>query len=477
MMLPVVVIVGRPNVGKSTLFNFLTGSRNALVADVPGVTRDRQYGQGKIGENAFIVVDTGGIGESSEGLDGLTREQANLAIAEADIVLFMVDARSGLTPIDLEIAQTLRKLQKPVVLVANKAEGLEVAVAVGEFLQFGLQASYAISAAHGRNIKPMMTELLAPFCLKTQEEEAKSEDELKNTPNEGVKIAIIGRPNAGKSTLVNRILGEERVIVSDYAGTTRDSIYIPFERFDKKYILIDTAGVRRKSKITDQVEQISVIKTLQAIQDAQVVVFLIDAQEGLTVQDLTMLAFAIDAGRALVIAVNKWDHLPVEQRLNVKEQLRRKLAFANFAQIHFISAKHGTNVGNLFPSIDKAYASAMKDIATPFLNKILADAVTVNPPPRVEGRRIKLRYAHCGGHNPPIIVIHGNQTEHLSTAYKRYLAATFLKALKLEGTPIRIETKNGVNPYDGKKEKLTPKQAMVKRRERRIEKKKREVVG
>lgn len=455
-MIPVIAIVGRPNVGKSTLFNSLTKTRDAVVADMPGVTRDRQYGQGRMGEKPFVVIDTGGIGGEHAGIEGLTAQQAAQAIMEADVVLFVVDARRGNAPADSVIAQQLRKLNKSVTLVLNKVDGLDPNIAAADFHALGLNKPFPISAAHGQGVEELIRYVLRPF----------SYDEPTSTEidTSAIKIAIAGKPNVGKSTLVNRMLGEERVIVYDAPGTTRDSIYIPLERLGKKYILIDTAGVRRKAQVTEAIEKISVVKTLQAISESHVVIFVIDARTGITEQDLHLLGFILEAGKALVIAINKWDGLTLDHREEVKKGIDRRLTFADFAQIKTISALHGTGVGNLFDAIKLAYDSAMKKLPTPVLTKILQSAVTQHQPPLVHGRRIKLRYAHAGGHNPPLIVIHGTQTAHLPADYRRYLASTYRKALRLVGTPIKIQLKEGENPFKGKPNPLTQKQLRKRQR-------------
>lgn len=436
--LPVIAIVGRPNVGKSTLFNRLTKTRDALVADMPGLTRDRQYGQGKVGNKPYIIVDTGGLGDEETPVDALMAEQAQQAIQEADYILFMVDGRAGLTAADQTIARSLRKLSKPLSLVINKSEGLSLMVAA-DFYSLGLGEPQLIAAAHGENIDDLMRHVLNELP------DAETNDDL--VADEGIKIAIVGRPNVGKSTLVNRMLGEERVVVYDAPGTTRDSIAIPFERFGKHYTLIDTAGVRRKRSVDEMIEKFSVIKTLQAIESANVVVLIINAQEGITEQDLHLLGYVIDAGRALVIAVNKWDGLTQEQRDTVRTGLDRRLVFVNFAKIKFISALHGTGVGELYPLIEDAYLAATKNLSTSELTRLLEQAVATHQPPLVHGRRVKLRYAHPGGHNPPVIVIHGKQTSALPNAYKRFLESFYRKALKMSGTPIRIEFRDSANPY------------------------------
>ncbi|NPU94640.1 MAG: ribosome biogenesis GTPase Der [Gammaproteobacteria bacterium] len=457
-MKPVIALVGRPNVGKSTLFNRLTKTRDAIVADMPGLTRDRQYGDAAWGEHQFIVIDTGGITGDEEGVDVHMRNQSLQAVEEAHAVLFMVDAQVGLTPVDELLAQTLRLRQKPVFLVVNKVDGLNPDVVTADFFRLGMGDTYPIAAAHGRGVSQLMDSVFA--ALPSQ---PAIEDLGEGVPT-GIKMAIVGRPNVGKSTLVNRMLGEERVIVFDMPGTTRDSVYIPFERRDKHYTIIDTAGVRKRGKVFESVEKFSVIKTLQAVEDAHVVVMVLDAREGVVDQDMHLLGFVLETGRSLVVVINKWDGMSHDDKQKVKTDIERRLGFIDFAKIHFISALHGTGVGELYASIQKAYESAFKKLSTPFLTKILEDALTDHQPPLVGGRRIKLRYAHMGGSNPPLIVIHGNQTESVPNSYKRYLENTFRKVMDLEGTPIRIEFKTGDNPFAGKRNMLTPRQVYKKER-------------
>lgn len=455
-MLPVIALVGRPNVGKSTLFNRLTRTRDALVANRPGLTRDRQYGIGRIGPRPYVAVDTGGLTGEESGLDGLLAKQVWLAIEEADHVLFMVDAREGLTPGDIEVAERLRRLAKPCTLVVNKSDGLAPELAEAEFHALGLGEPVAIAAVHGRGVTQLMDQVLAAW----------PENETVDSPKgpEGVAVAIVGRPNVGKSTLVNRILGEERVLTFDEPGTTRDSIFIPFQRDGQSYTLIDTAGVRRRSRITDVVEKFSIIKTLQAIERAQIVLLLVDARQGISEQDATLVGHVLESGRGLILVINKWDGLTPEQRQQVRDDLDRKLSFLDFAQRHFISALHGSGVGNLFGTIAQVHANAFRKLPTPELTRVLAAAVAEHQPPVVNGHRIKLRYAHQGGQNPPIIVIHGNQTESLPEAYRRFLTNRFREAFHLEGTPIRIELRSGENPFEGRTNELTPRQVRKRRR-------------
>lgn len=455
-MLPVIAIVGRPNVGKSTLFNQLTKSRNAIVADLPGLTRDRQYGEGKVGEHPYIVIDTGGIGEEGRDIDGRMTEQARLAIAESDIIIFLVDIRAGVTAADQKITQELRQSKKTVFLVANKADGIDIAVMQAELFQLGLGEPIPIAATHGRGVKGLMEIIQADFPQDIETQEVESE---------GIKFAIVGRPNVGKSTLVNRILGEERVVVYDEPGTTRDSIHINFTRRDTPYTIIDTAGVRRRARVKQGVEKFSVVKTLTAVEESDVVILVIDGREAITEQDLHILGFVIEAGKALIIAVNKWDGLsPDERELNRKE-LDRRLSFVNYAEQFFISALHGSRVGDLFPAIERAYRSASQSLSTAEVNDVLQEAVKKHTPPLVRGRRVKCRYAHAGGRCPPLIVIHGNQLESLPQSYLRYLMNCFREKFKLVGTPIRIELKTSDNPFKGRKNPLTPRQ---KRRRQRL---------
>lgn len=458
-MLPVIALVGRPNVGKSTLFNRLTRSRDALVADLSGLTRDRKYGEGRLGERDYMVVDTGGISGDEDGIDYKMAEQSLVAIDEADIVLFLVDGRAGLNPADEMIADHLRRCEKESYLIVNKTDGLDPDVAMADFYGLGLSEPLPIAASHGRGVTQLIEHVLRDIPLREEKEEDEEWERQK-------KVAIVGRPNVGKSTLVNRILGEDRVVVFDEAGTTRDSIYIPFERDGDPYTLIDTAGVRRRKNVTEAVEKFSIIKTLRAIKDANVVVLVIDAQEGVSDQDLHMLGYVLDAGRSLVIALNKWDGMTGEEKEVVREQLRRRLEFVSFARMHFISALHGSGVGNLFGSVDEAYGFAMQKWPTNKLTRMLEDIVADHQPPLVNGNRIKLRYAHQGGSNPPVIVIHGNQTNSLPGSYKRYLENKFTKVLGIKGTPLRFEFKSSENPFKDKKNELSKRQVMKKLRQK-----------
>jgi len=459
-MRPVIALVGRPNVGKSTLFNRLTRSRDALVANIPGLTRDRQYGQGMVGDRPYIVIDTGGITGDEAGIDFEMAAQSLQAIEEADAVLFLVDAREGFTPVDANLLDHLRKKNKAFSLVVNKVDGLDIEQALAEFYTTGLDDLFPITASQGRGVKRMMEQVLARFPQEEAESPADSQDP-------GIKIAIAGCPNVGKSTLVNRMLGEERVVVFDQPGTTRDSVYIPFERHGRHYTLIDTAGIRRRGKTRETAEKFSVVKSLQAIQDANVVVMVIDARKGIVEQDLHLLDYIIQSGRGLVIALNKWDGMDLEQKTQVKVDIRRRLGFADFAQVHFISAKFGTGVGDLYRSIHKAYESASKALSTNLLTRILQAAVNEHQPPSVNNRRIKLRYAHTGGHNPPLIVVHGKQTDKLPDSYRRYLEKYFREVLKLEGTPVRVELKSSDNPFTENEKDLSQRQVAQKRRIRK----------
>ena len=456
-MIPVIAIVGRPNVGKSTLFNRLTKARDALVADYSGLTRDRKYGEGEFAGQRFIAIDTGGISGEEEGIDSVMAMQSFLAIEEADAILFLVDCRDGLTVADEALAKTLRRKTVPVFIVANKIDGSNPDIALVDFYGLGFAKVYPLTASQGRGVKTLITEVLASF---PESQTPKEQQQAQS----GIKIAIVGRPNVGKSTLVNRLLGEERVVVYDEPGTTRDSIYINYERAGKPYTLIDTAGVRRRKNIKLSVEKFSIVKTLQAIDDSNVTVLLVDAREGLVEQDLHLLGYCIDAGRALVVGINKWDGIDQDQRSWIKRELERRLRFADFVDLHFISALHGTGVGKLYKSIERAYHSATDKLSTNALTRILEDAVADHPPPLVRGRRIKLRYAHPGGRNPPLIIIHGNQVDGLPRHYIRYLEKTFRRALDLHGTPINIELKSSDNPYAGRKNVLNKRQIAKKRR-------------
>ncbi len=443
-MKPVIALVGRPNVGKSTLFNRLTKTRNALVADQPGLTRDRNYGVGRVGEKPYIVVDTGGLSGEKEGVDVQMAEQVFNAIGDASAIFFLVDGRAGLTAGDEIIARQLRSCDKPLFLVVNKSDGVDENLVGAEFQALGMGQPYAIAAAHGRGCTSLMDRVLDILPPADEDEDDESS---------GIKVAMIGRPNVGKSTLINRLMGEERVVAFDQPGTTRDSIFIPFEHGKRSYTLIDTAGVRRRKNVKEVVEKFSIIKTLQAIEAANVVMLIIDAHEGLSDQDATLAGFALNSGRAMVVAVNKWDGLSKEEKVRIKKDLDRRLPYLDFAEMHFISALHGTGVGHLMKSVNSAYDSAMKQIPTPELTRALESAVAQHQPPMIHGRRIKLRYAHQGGKNPPLIVIHGNQTKSVPSAYERYLMSFFRKVFRLKGTPLRVEFRGGANPYAKPKRK------------------------
>ncbi|OGT39497.1 MAG: ribosome biogenesis GTPase Der [Gammaproteobacteria bacterium RIFCSPHIGHO2_12_FULL_38_14] len=437
-MLPVIAIVGRPNVGKSTLFNRLTRTQNALVSAVPGMTRDRQYGEVTLHDRPFIVIDSGGMTDDNEDVHQLITKQALQAIEDAEHVLFVIDGKSGVTPEDEFIADKLRRMQKRTILVINKTEGLNPEIDLTDAYRLGISHFVPISAAHGSGIS-LLIETLFPQPIEIEENREES--------TTAIKLAIVGRPNVGKSTLTNRMLGEERVIVHDMPGTTRDSIFIPLERFDKNYILIDTAGIRRRKNITELPEKFSIVKTLKAIQDSHVVLYVVDGRNGVSEQDLKLLGFVLECGRALVIAINKWDGMTDEAKEQTKISIDRHLDFVKFARIHYISALHGSGVGNLFDSVDEAYASATKKLSTPELTRLLQKALITHSPPLVHGRRVKLRYAHPGGELPPRIIIHGNQVKALPESYKRFLANFFQEKLNLRGTPVRITFKASDNPY------------------------------
>jgi GTP-binding protein len=441
-MKPVIALVGRPNVGKSTLFNRLTRSRDALVADLPGLTRDRHYGEGRIGQRPFLVIDTGGFEPVAK--DGILHEmakQTRQAVAEADVVVFIVDGRQGLTPHDKTITDFLRKSGRRVMLVVNKAEGMKYTTVSADFYELGLGDPYVISAAHGDGVADLIDEALdSALTGKTEEV-----DEASGV--RGVRIAIVGRPNVGKSTMVNTLLGEERVIAFDMPGTTRDSIEIPFERSGRHYTLIDTAGIRRKGKVFEAIEKFSVVKTLQSISEANVVLLLLDAQQDISEQDAHIAGFILEAGRALVVGVNKWDGLTSDERDHIKREMDRKLSFLSFAKFHFISALKGTGIAPLMKSIDAAYAAAMVKLPTPQLTRALQEALDHQQPRRKGSVRPKLRYAHQGGQNPPVIVIHGNTLNAIDDSYKRYLEKHFRESFSLVGTPLRIELRSGKNPF------------------------------
>ncbi|MBQ0797569.1 ribosome biogenesis GTPase Der [Zhongshania sp.] len=465
-MVPVIALVGRPNVGKSTLFNRLTKSRDALVANFPGLTRDRKYGEASHGNRRYIVIDTGGINGDEVGIDGPMAQQSKQAIDEADAVLLMLDARAGLMPADEGLIKHIRSCSKPVFFVANKVDGTDAEVAKAEFYKTGAAKIYPLTATQGKGVRSLMDDVLAQFPQEAEDKQAALAT--------GKKIAVVGRPNVGKSTLVNRMLGEDRVVVYDQPGTTRDSVYINYEREGEAYTLIDTAGIRKRKHISEAVEKFSIVKTLKAIEDANVVILVMDGRESIVDQDLHLLGQVVDSGRAVVVGINKWDGLTADQKDKIKKELDRRLQFIDFAEIHFISALHGTGVGHLYESVEKAYESATRQLQTRMLTTILEGAVHDHSPPMINGRRIKLRYAHPGGQNPPIIVIHGNQTEKVPSSYTRYLEKTFRRELKMMGTPIKIEFKTSENPFEGKKNELTKRQVERKQRVMRFAKAKSE---
>lgn len=464
-MIPVIVIIGRQNVGKSTLFNRLTHTRDSLVANFPGLTRDRQYGHAEWLGFEFIIIDTGGFDSNEKDVAICTAKQSLIAIEEADVVMFMVDGRAGLMAADQKIAQDLRNRKKSTVIVVNKTDGINIDSAVSDFYSIGIGKIFAIAAAHGYGVNQLLEEVIVPF---RQEDPLEGGTELDNNfepwrdykavtfsrekePFDPqlwrIKLAIVGRPNVGKSTLTNRILGEERVVVCDTPGTTRDSIYIPIVYNGRGYILIDTAGVRKSGKVTEIVEKFSVIKTLRAIKDANVVLLIINAQEGVSDQDLSLLSFILKSGRSIVIVVNKWDGLSRITRHEVKDELDRRLSFISFARIHFISALHSSGIDNLFVSVNEAYQCSTKRISTASMTRIMHMAINEHQPPLVHGRRIKPKYAHAGGYNPPIIVIHGTQLNHLPDFYKRYLMNYFRRSLKIMGSPIYLQFNETINPF------------------------------
>ena len=458
-MLPVIAIVGRPNVGKSTLFNALTRTRDALVADRPGVTRDRNYGFGKIGERRYVLIDTGGLSKDPDEMAQLTSGQAEVAIDESDIVLFLVDARAGLNAEDQRIANQLRVAGKSIVVVCNKSDGLDLSLAGADFHALGFDHLHCISASHRRGLKSLMDtalDLLPPQDIESDDE---SDDDA-----DGVRVAIVGRPNVGKSTLVNRLTGSNRVVAHDMPGTTRDSVRVPFERDGERFVLIDTAGLRRRSRVDDAVEKFSAIKTLKAIDASQVVILMLDASEGITDHDAHLLGLVLDAGRAVVIAANKWDGLDNSQRDRIRTELERRLRFVNYVPIHMTSALHGSGLSEVLATVRRVHTAATAKLPTPELTRVLQSATEQTPTPLVRGRRIKLRYAHQGGSSPPRIVIHGNQTESLPDHYRRYLERVFREAFNLFGTPVFLELRTGDNPFKGRRNTLTPNQQRKRQR-------------
>ena len=457
-MLPVVALVGRPNVGKSTLFNALTHTRDALVADTPGLTRDRKYGYARRSGRSCVVIDTGGLVETVHGIERLMAEQTLKAVEEADRVLFVVDARAGCSPQDLHVADVLRRGGKDVLVVANKSEGLEDEMAQADFHRFGFGEPVAVSAAHLQNLDTLFERALEGLA---GAEDAPPMDEA---TTQAIRVAVVGRPNVGKSTLINRLLGEERLIAFDQPGTTRDTVEVPFERDGRRFVLIDTAGVRRRARVSEAVEKFSIVKTLQAIDRAHVVIGVLDAHDTIAEQDATLMGLVAEQGRALVIAVNKWDGIPPDQRQAIRDGLDLRLDFLRFALVHFISARHGTGVGELVESVLEAYRAAMRELPTKELTRALEQALTVHQPPLVRGRRIKLRYAHQGGRNPPVVVIHGNQTQHVPDSYRRFLENHFRQTFRLEGTPMRVEFRTDENPFAGRRNELTPRQVRSRKR-------------
>ncbi len=454
-MLPVVALVGRPNVGKSTLFNVLTRSRDALVADMPGVTRDRHYGVCRRRDRAFVVVDTGGLGDTTQSLDVLTAHQVRMAVDESNVLLLIVDAREGLSPIDASVLQELRRSGKPLLLAVNKIDGLDPDVAVAEFAALGISPVLPVAASHGRGIDTLLDELV-PRLPEQQEPQ--------DIADQGIRIAVLGRPNVGKSTLVNRLLGEDRVVVSELPGTTRDAIHVPLQRDGKSYVLIDTAGVRRRARVEQALEKFSVIKTLQALDDAEVALLMLDAQEGVTDQDLSLIGYVLDAGRALVIALNKWDGLDRDTRRHCQVGIDRKLEFAAWAPVVTLSALQGSGFRELMRAIDRAHAAAHRSLGTPVLTRALEQAYAAYQPPLVRGHVPKLRYAHFGGNHPPTIIIHGSRTQHIAPAYVRYLENFFRKRFHLYGTPVRVHFRDGENPFAGRKNILSGRQLRKRKR-------------
>jgi GTP-binding protein len=457
-MLSTVALVGRPNVGKSTLFNRLTRSRDALVADHPGVTRDRRYGLAQTDSTRFLAIDTGGLGPSDESsISSLVVRQVEFALAEADAIVLVVDHKEGLTPEDIQIAERFRRSGKPIIVAVNKCEGVLGEVAEAEFHALGLGRPLGISALSGQGIDALV-EQVASYLPESIEEG--DDEEL------GPRIAVVGRPNVGKSTLINRLLGSDRLVTSDVPGTTRDSVFVPCERDGRKFVLIDTAGIRRRARVSDALEKYSIVQSLQAISDARVVIMLLDATEGVTDQDLHLIGVVVEQGRALVIGINKWDGLATRTRNQVLRDVDRQLVFVGFAEVRQVSALHGSGIAELLHAAFVAYESAGTNIPTPRLNEVLARILRTHPPPMVRGRRIKLRYAHQGGRFPPTIVIHGTQADRAPLSYRRYLENAFREVLRLRGTPVRIELRSGENPFAGRRNKLTPRQ--VRHRERLV---------
>jgi GTP-binding protein len=477
-VLPVLALVGRPNVGKSALFNRLTGTMDALVADFPGLTRDRLYGFARVpgarGDSTAeatdspdpadilttaIIIDTGGLTGDSGDMDTRMARQVELAVEEADTVVFLVDGNDGCMPGDRDVAELLRRSGKPVLLAVNKTEGRAPEEAVGDFFELGLGDPVAISATRGDRVRGMFDQALA-LCPSQTSDTAVADDPI------GTHVAVLGRPNVGKSTLINRILGEERLVTLDTAGTTRDSISVPFTHEDQPFVLVDTAGIRRRARVTEMVEKFSIVKALQALERADSVIVLIDARDGVTEQDISLIGLILERGRALTLGINKWDGMDEKARSDVRDALDRKLPFLDFVDTIFISALHGSKIFDLLDSAARAANAAKRDLDTPRLNEILQEALSAHAPPIVRGRRVKLSYAHQGGKRPPTIVIHGNQTKHLAESYRRYLIKRFRRAFRLRGTPIRLELRTGKNPYEGRRNRLTPRQARRRKRVR-----------
>ncbi len=450
-MLPVLVLVGCPNVGKSTLFNRLTGTRDALVADYPGLTRDRMYGFIRSEAGSAIAVDTGGLTGEKEELDQRMGRQVEAAVDEASVVIFLVDGDAGCSAGDENIARSLRKTGKPVLLVINKTEGRAVDELAGDFYRLGLGDPVSISAVRGDRIRLMVERALAMSSAQTGEEPGVA-------TAEGTRIAVLGRPNVGKSTLINRCIGEDRLVTFDESGTTRDSVAVPFTFDEQPFVLVDTAGIRRRAKVHDTIEKFSVVKSLQALEESDAVIVLIDAREGLTEQDVSLIGLILERGRAMTLGVNKWDGLSEHRRAALREALDRQLPFLDFVETFFISALHGSNIVDVLRGASRAAASAVRDLPTSDLNNILQAAIEAHPPPITGRHRIKLSYAHQGGKRPPVIVIHGNQTKRLAGSYRRYLINRFRKVFRLKGTPIRLELRTGKNPFEGRRNRLTPRQ-------------------
>ncbi len=460
-MLPAVALVGRPNVGKSTLFNQLTGSRDALVADYPGLTRDRRYGFGNFKGSSFIVIDTGGLGYDTDEVVALAAQQAQIAMDEADAVVLVLDYREGLTAADQQIVERLRSSNKLITIAVNKSEGVTPELAEAEFHSLGLGSPVSIAALHGRRIATLMQEVLSPFA---QESGVQGGDELGRL--KVPRLAVVGRPNVGKSTLINRLLGAERLVTSAEPGTTRDSILVPCRRGDQDFILVDTAGIRRRARVHNSVEKFSVVQSLQAIEDSGVILLLLDAREGVTEQDLHLIGLVVERGRAITIGINKWDGIETSHRRRIEVEVSRRLDFVSFARVNYISALHGSGIDSVVTAALTAYEAAGKEFTTPNLNLILESALVAHSPPLVGGRRIRLRYVHQGGKHPSVLVIHGSRLERLPAHYRRYLVNTFRKALRLEGVPLRLELRSGENPFAGRRNTLTRRQ--LKRRKRVI---------